>query len=342
MEQKNMLIILVVLGLSVMFLGVFVFDRQISYDPRPGLKPQLLLDLDPNSNEMTNFAEGITSDKDGNLYIGENTGNIIRIDPLTGKADVVGRVEADGEGIGLFGIKFDHEGDLFVATGGRGQIWKLDKDDISAASPGKAKIFKSGLGFTNDIAFDNFGRMFVSNSISGVLWEVDMQTKMEREFANQLVSRDPTFPFGINGLAFDEDGTLYFSNTGNGVIHKVETRKEDGAIVSVTVWRSHEALLGADGIAFDKAGNLWVAVNRRNAIMAITPEGDGGRRIIEVSKNDNTGPLEFPSSVAFSGEAIYVTNFDIGGIGDNEDNSLGIGPSIVKIQLGIEGLPNPA
>ena len=90
-----------------MVLGIFVVPRQIAYDPRPGLKPQLLLDLDPNSNEMTNFAEGITSDKDGNLYIGENTGNIIRIDPLTGKTDVVGRVEADGEGIGLFGIKFD-------------------------------------------------------------------------------------------------------------------------------------------------------------------------------------------------------------------------------------------
>ena len=42
----------------------------------------------------------------------------------------------------------------------------------------------------------------------------------------------------------------------DGYWHVVETRKEDGAIVSVTVWRSHEALLGADGIAFDKAGNL--------------------------------------------------------------------------------------
>ena len=123
--------------------------------------------------------------------------------------------------------------------------------------------------------------------------------------------------------------------------NEVETRKEDGAIVSVTVWRSHEALIGADGIAFDKAGNLWIATNRRNAIMAITPEGEGGRRIIEVAKNDNMGPLEFPSSVAFAGESLYITNFDVGGMGDNEDNSLGIGPSIVRIQLGVEGLPSP-
>ena len=341
MGQKNLLVVLVVLGLVVMILGIFVVPRDINYDPRPGLKPQLLLDLDPDSNELSLFAEGITSDEDGNLYIGDNTGKISRIDPGTGKMEVVGKVVADGEGVGLFGIKFDHDGNLYVATGSRGEVWRLLKDDINAASPGNAKIYKSGLKFANDIAFDNFGRMFVSDSINGILWEVDMASKQQKEFANQLTSRDPTFPFGINGLAFDDDGTLYFSNTGNGVIHKVETRKEDGAIVSVTVWRSHEALIGADGIAFDKAGNLWIATNRRNAIMAITPEGDGGRRIIEVAKNDNTGPLEFPSSVAFSGESIYITNFDIGGMGDNEDSSPGIGPSIVKIQLGVEGLPSP-
>ena len=332
MGQKNLLVVLVVLGLVVMILGIFVVPREINYDPRPGLKPQLLLDLDPNSNEMTLFAEGITS-RDGLLYIADNTGKISRIDPQTAKMEVVGKVEADGEGIGLFGIKFDHDGNLYVATGQRGEIWRLLKDDINAASPGNAKLFKAGLKFTNDIAFDDFGRMFVSDSITGILWEVNMKTKAQKEFANQLTSRDPTFPFGINGLAFDDDGTLYFSNTGNGVIHKVETRKEDGAIVSVTVWRSHEALIGADGIAFDKAGNLWIATNRRNAIMAITPEGEGGRRIIEVAKNDNMGPLEFPSSVAFAGESLYITNFDVGGMGDNEDNSLGIGPSIVRIQL---------
>ena len=82
MEQKNLLLILVVLGLVVMILGIFVVPRQINYDPRPGLKPQLLLDLDPNSNEMTLFAEGITS-RDGLLYIADNTGKLSRIDPQT-------------------------------------------------------------------------------------------------------------------------------------------------------------------------------------------------------------------------------------------------------------------
>ena len=281
-SRRNMFIVVVLFSVLLITVGVLM-PRQVNYDPRPGLKPQLLVDLDPASNEITVTAESITSDNEGNLYIGTNQGEILRINSVTGESVKVGQVpDQDGNAVNLLGIKFDEDGDLFVATGGRGQVWKLDADKISSSSPGDAKIFVTGLGFTNDIAFDKFGRMFVSDSIGGVLWEVDMRTKETREFANQLLSRNQQLPFGINGMAIAEDGTMYFSNTGNGVIHEVETRKEDGRIISVTVWRSHEALVGADGLAIDKAGNLWVAVNGRNALLAITPT-DKDRRIIELS-----------------------------------------------------------
>ena len=169
MGQKNLLVVLVVLGLVVMILGIFVVPREINYDPRPGLKPQLLLDLDPDSNELSLFAEGITSDEDGNLYIGDNTGKISRIDPGTGKMEVVGKVVADGEGVGLFGIKFDHDGNLYVATGSRGEVWRLLKDDINAASPGNAKIYKSGL--MNDLRFEKLKLMQKKQIyIPGVIW----------------------------------------------------------------------------------------------------------------------------------------------------------------------------
>ena len=107
--------------------------------------------------------------------------------------------------------------------------------------------------------------------------------------------------------------------------------------MSITVWRSHEELVGADGLAIDKAGNVWVAVNGKNAIFAVTKED---RRIIEVAKSDNSGPLEFPSSLVFSGESIFVTNFDAP-MGDNKDNESGIGPSIARVQLGVEGVAVP-
>ena len=161
-------------------------------------------------------------------------------------------------------------------------------------------------------------------------------------FANAIISRNENLPFGANGIAINNIGDVFVANTGDGAINILETDLDKGTVDAVFIWRKDPRLIGVDGIKFDKAGNLWIATNRRNAIMAITPEGEGGRRIIEVAKNDNMGPLEFPSSVAFAGESLYITNFDVGGMGDNEDNSLGIGPSIVKIQLGVEGLPSPA
>jgi len=338
MEQKTMLLVILAVGFLVIVSGLFIVPRDVRYDPRPGISARTLLDLDPNSNQMNIFAESITADENGILFIGDNTGRILRIDPESPKIEVVGRVStASGEPTMLLGLKFDHNGDLYVASGRYGEIWKLSKEKISATSPGEATVFVSDLGFTNDLVFDKYGRMLVTNSQEGIIWAIDMETRGVSQFGNQLTSRNDDIPFGVNGMAIDEDGTIYFSNTGNGVIHKIETRKEDGGLMSITVWRSHEELVGADGLAIDKAGNVWVAVNGKNAIFAVTKED---RRIIEVAKSDNSGPLEFPSSLVFSGESIFVTNFDAP-MGDNKDNESGIGPSIARVQLGVEGVAVP-
>jgi sugar lactone lactonase YvrE len=116
----------------------------------------------------------------------------------------------------------------------------------------------------------------------------------------------------------------------------IETAREDGRVLAVLIWRSNPALIGADGITFDGAGNLWVATNLRNSIHAITPDKD----IIEVSVNNNVGPLEFPTSLVFSGDTLYVTNTDIG-LGENESRGPGVGPSIAKIEVGVSGLRIP-
>ena len=333
-----MLLVVLVVGFLVIVSGLFIIPRDVRYDPRPGLSARVLLDLDPNSNQMNLFAESITADENGILYVGDNTGRILRIDPESPKIEVVGIVSTlSGDPTMLLGLKFDQDGDLYIATGKYGEIWKLNKEKISASNPGEATVFVSDLGFTNDLVFDKYGRMLVTNSEDGIIWSIDMETQQASQFGNQLISRNPDIPFGANGLAIDKDGTIYFSNTGNGVIHKIETRKEDGGLMSITVWRSHEALVGADGIAIDKAGNVWVAVNGKNAIFAVTPND---RRIIEVSKSDNSGPLEFPSSLVFAGESIFITNFDAP-VGDNKDNESGIGPSIVTVQLGVEGVALP-
>jgi len=88
---------------------------------------------------------------------------------------------------------------------------------------------------------------------------------------------------------------------------------------------------GANGIAFDRRDNVWVAANELNAIVLVTPAG----MLQQIARNASQGPLEFPSALVFVGDVAYVANFDVPRR-DNMDaigkTALdGIGASIARI-----------
>jgi sugar lactone lactonase YvrE len=90
-------------------------------------------------------------------------------------------------------------------------------------------------------------------------------------------------------------------------------------------------LEGADGLAFDRNGNLWVTANERNALVTVTADGT----VREIAKNGSRGPLEFPVAIVFIGDTAYIANFDTPRR-DNMDATGktaidGIGASIARI-----------
>src|SRR5262245_60476294 len=97
-----------------------------------------------------------------------------------------------------------------------------------------------------------------------------------------------------NGLAFDREGDLFIADTARGAIWKVELRG-NGTLKSATgcdttftadtlcldaIFVAHPYLEGADGIALDREGNIWVATNERNAIVVVTRQ-----RVVEVFRH---------------------------------------------------------
>ena len=55
----------------------------------------------------------------------------------------------------------------------------------------------------------------------------------------------------------------------------------------------------ADGIALDRAGNVWTAANERNALVVVSANGDVSevfRNPPDAAKLRNGGPLEFPDT----------------------------------------------
>jgi DNA-binding beta-propeller fold protein YncE len=112
-------------------------------------------------------------------------------------------------------------------------------------------------------------------------------------------------PFGANGIAVnDADNALFVANTGDDRVLKVN--KSSGA-VSVFA----ESINGADGVAFDSQGRLWVAANQADELVALDAQGkvvakrgdfDGIRR------DGSPRGLLFPASLVILGDEIFVTN----------------------------------
>jgi hypothetical protein len=145
-----------------------------------------------------------------------------------------------------------------------------------------------------------------------------------------------------NGLAFNTEGDLFIIDTARGALWKAEFDHK-GALKSPTgcdstftantlclsnVVVTHPILEGGDGIILDRAANIWVDANERNAIAVISKQG----RVFEVFRNPvnasglrssadpsvgNNHILEFPSSPYLNGTVLCTASFDI----DRRDNS---------------------
>jgi len=163
----------------------------------------------------------------------------------------------------------------------------------------------------NAMAFDESGNLYVSDSFQGAIHRVANAHSCSAPCPVATVVHDPLLatagfpPFGANGLALGADGsTLFVANTGDDRILKV-----DLATSAVTVFA--ESVNGADGIAFDRRGTLWVAANQADEIVGLNGQG----RVLEriggfegIRHNGAPDGLLFPASIVILGHELYVTN----------------------------------
>ena len=88
----------------------------------------------------------------------------------------------------------------------------------------------------------------------------------------------------------------------------------------------HPALDGADGIALDRDGNVYVDPNERNAIVVVDRRGDVKELfrnpVVGVPGLRNAGPLEFPTSPVLAKRTLCTTSSDLNRR-DNSPNTAG-------------------
>jgi sugar lactone lactonase YvrE len=311
--------------------------------PSAAPTPSILVDLDPASTDRTVIVESITADRNGLLYVADRvTGNVMRIDPKNPQPAVVGRIasrQVNGQNTAPnpSGMAFNAQGDLLIAATAFGEIVRLRAAELDPARPGVAQTFATGVPGANGIDFDRQGRLYVSGGASGTIFRVGPNGGAAETVAT-LERHTRTLPDGrtqqpivANGVAIDRSGVLHVADTARGAVWRIAFDAEGRAQRPVQ-WVQNAALEGADGLAFDARGQLWVAANELNALVRISPAGE----LTEVARNGVDGPLEFPSALVFVGDTGYVANFDTPrrvnlDPGSTTTARAGIGASIVRL-----------
>ena len=259
--------------------------------------------------DAARFPEGIAADAQGNVYVATfdfERPNIIYVFGRNGHVQAT--VPVPGVPLGL---AFDSAGNLYVANFGGGNVLRFSPPFNAGSLPTVLPVtgcpgpFDCGL---NALAFDASGDLYVSDSFGGRIFKLDLPAGTSSVFVTDELLRPAPAPhgfppFGANGLAF-RGGTLYVANTADDRILKV-----DVATKAVTPFA--ESINGADGIAFDDKGRLWVAANQGDELVALNADGRVVERLGSFQGIGNDAApkgLLFPASIVLSRGHIYVTN----------------------------------
>ncbi len=145
---------------------------------------------------ITTFAEGLglatglAFDTDGNLYVGDRSGTIFKVSP-TGQIFVYSTLEPS---MAAYHLAFSGDGVLYVTgptTSSNQIIHAIDRD-------GTARVFFSGLGRAQGLAFDTADNLYVAASLRGERGIV----RITPEGRSSLIVAGNN----LVGLAFLEDG----------------------------------------------------------------------------------------------------------------------------------------
>jgi sugar lactone lactonase YvrE len=318
--------------------------------------------------------EGVAVDKVGNVFvsIGGTTGPggaILKFTPSGEKSVLV-----DFGTPGAIGLAVDADGGVYVArpvVAGSGVtdngVYRVDRHGRAVRLPGTEQIV-----LPNALAFDHRGNLYVTETYSfdpplitypgistafgrGGLWRIPKRGPAELLLRDDLLTGLPPvlfpFPVGANGIAFYH-GDLYVINTDKALVVRIPVRP-DGSPGQPEVWKQvadvPESIfyenpfipLMLDGLAFDVQGNIYIAVPSRGAIVRINA-ADLSQETFAVYPDSPL--LDAPVSLAFGtgkGErgSLFITNLGISGT--IVPALPWAGPGLLKIDVGIPGLPLP-
>jgi sugar lactone lactonase YvrE len=310
--MQRAIVPLIVIALALPVTGVAVagdpaVETVASFDPKQGQLP-----------------EGLAITDRGGIYVGfAPTGEIVKVTD-DGQVSPVATLPT-GEGF-LVGLALDRRDRLFAALASFDDtthgIWRVRRDGSA-----KRAVPLPTNTFPNAIAFR--GRsMFVTDSFGGAVWRVsDGRARVWVQDDILLGDTSTDLPIGANGLAFS-GRDLYVANSQRGRIVRIPVQPGGRAGTPVLLVENN-GIIGADGIAFDLRGNLYVAVAEQDKLVRLGPSGG-----METLATVDDG-LDFPATPIFGERRphrtdLYLTNFALD-LDENPD------PALLVLDVGVAG-----
>lgn len=291
------------------------------------------------------FPEGVTANPgNGDIYVSTFNGPDSRILRFDKTGALIAQTGALGAPI--LGLAFGADGKVYYCNVGNfvglaSKIQRIDADldegsiadvanvpaigapaDLTVGNPdGSADVIDFGdfAAVPNDLTFNGAGDLFFSDSFQGAVFRIDdpaANTCPGGSGCVETVVHDGRLatvgfpPFGANGVAVspDDENLLFVANTGDDVVYSLDlssTAADKGLAVFAN------SLNGADGIAFDAGGNLWVAANQADEMAVLNGTG----RVIGkfgdflgVREDGAVKGLVFPASLVVHAGRVFVTN----------------------------------
>jgi gluconolactonase len=238
--------------------------------------------------------EGLAVHRDGSVWCGGERGQIYRIEADGSSIEQV----ASSEGFS-HGMAFDADDNLYVCDLKHAAVMKLD------TKSGSLERFADGadgrrINICNFPAFDAAGSLYVSDSHAfkepgpGIF-------RFNPDGWGELWYDEPVN--FANGLALSPDGEhLYVAETFGHAIFRIPVEEDGSAGAREEV--AHLPGVLPDGLAFDTAGNLYVACYEPSQVLHVAPEGAVARLIWD----EEAHLLCHPTNLAFRDNVLFTTN----------------------------------
>jgi sugar lactone lactonase YvrE len=252
---------------------------------------------------------GLAFDRAGNLYVADSDNHRIRkISPDgevttfagNGERGYVNGTGTEAQFAGPAGLAFDSAGNLYVA--GNHRIRKISPKGEVTAFAGTDYVGDSPYGYgewgyadgtgtealfswPRGLAIDRAGNLYVADYGNRRIRKISPKGEVttfagsgEEGYANGT-GTEAQFAMPT-GLTFDRAGNLYVGDMGNHRIRKISPKGEvttfagSGEYGYANGTGTEAQFARPEGLAFDKAGNLYVADSGNHRIRKISPRGE--------------------------------------------------------------------